>query len=129
MSNAHQYDEPTNGTPLAERTPEQQEAAVDRVAAAEAMLAQMEAEKPDGMWSPEARQEHLRLARLVEHPDDALSGARKAVLWLELVHTHLAEHQPDGWCEDAREGLAELLGMIGRRLEVADRHFDGHGGD
>lgn len=77
------------------------------------------------MWSDEARLEHLRLARLVEAPEDALWKARQSLMWLEMVHDHFGLHSTDGWCDDARYGLANIIGMIREKLEIADKSFSG----
>ncbi|MEE4298789.1 MAG: hypothetical protein V2J24_05045 [Pseudomonadales bacterium] len=117
--------EPAAGVPLTEQSPEQQETACERVAVAEAMLDDMGRKHPPEMWSTDAVRQSLEAARLVDAPEDALVDARKAVTWLEMTHTHFAEHDTDGWCDDAREGLSIILGMVRRKLEIADRHYDG----
>ena len=56
--------------------------------------------------------EHLRLSRELYYLEDALARARKALLWLQLAHVSLAQHNEDVWCDDAVEGLAEIFGFI-----------------
>ena len=38
------------------------------------------------------RREHLRIARELYYPEDALAQARKALLWLQMAHVSLAQH-------------------------------------
>lgn len=60
-----------------------------------------------------------------EHPWDRVTRARRALLWLELIHTDARENELGGYCEDARAGLVNILEYIRRDLEAADPHFEG----
>ena len=85
-----------------------------------------QANEPTGPCSyDEARAQVRRYRRVMDDPDDLVAQSRKALLWLELVHTEFEEHGTDQYCDDAQEGLTVILRAIGERLEAADVDWRG----
>ena len=94
------------------------------LAAAWAVYEQLEARHGRLPYSNE-RAELLRVARLCDDPDDVLSKARRALMWVQMAQEVVAEHDAGEWCDDARRGGAEVLDAIRFMLEVADVEFHG----